>query len=187
MTLGSFWHYFYTFFVLFLWKPKRGARVGLLPSFFNQTKFEPRDIGTIVCALSYGHGPRNPWFEGFCKTLDFHGFFAWSKTRKQIENAGWAWSDFGLRSSQPTQNDLQKNPAIFQGGSAQQTKVLGGNAKKTDSWGSRISPFFLGVADKRLGPIWGPAFCPLSWVIWRKDYHRKDGNDPLPPFWLPNQ
>ena len=37
------------------------------------------------------------------------------------------------------------------------------------------------LRNKRLGPIWGPAFCPVSWVIWRKGHHRKDGNDPLPP------
>ena len=28
----------------------------------------------VVCALSFGHSPRNPGFQGFCKRLDFHAF-----------------------------------------------------------------------------------------------------------------
>ena len=32
--------------------------------------------------------------------------------------------------------------------------------------------------------MWGRAFCPLSWALWWKGHHRKDGKHPLPPFWL---
>ena len=36
--------------------------------------------------------------------------FSGGQKGKKHENAGWTWSDFGLWSSQPAQNDLLKNP-----------------------------------------------------------------------------
>ena len=81
---------------------------------FGRTELSLRLSCTKFCALSSGHGPRGQSFEGICKTLDFHDFFGGSKMGKN-ENAGWTWSDFGLRSSRPSQNDLLKNPERFEG------------------------------------------------------------------------
>ena len=41
---------------------------------FGRTELSLRLSCTEFCALSSGHGPRNPWFEGGGETLDFHDF-----------------------------------------------------------------------------------------------------------------
>ena len=53
------------------WKriPNKKTRVG-----FGRTEVSVRLGCIFVCALSFGHGPRNPGFQGFCKRLDFHAF-----------------------------------------------------------------------------------------------------------------
>ena len=76
---------------------------------FGRTELSLRLSCTEFRALSSGHGPRNPWFEGGGETLDFHDLFGGVKNGKKHENAGWTWSDFGLWSSWPPQNDLLKN------------------------------------------------------------------------------
>ena len=45
------------------------------------------------------------------------------KNAKKHENSVWTWSDFGLLSSRPAQNDLPKNPKYFPGLSAQNTQT----------------------------------------------------------------
>ena len=80
---------------------------------FGRTELSLRLSSTGFCAISSGHGPRGRGFEGGGETLDFHDFLGGSKMGKQKkkhENAGWTWSDFGLWSSRPAQNDLLKNP-----------------------------------------------------------------------------
>ena len=74
-----------------------------------------------LCALSSGHGPRGRGLEGFCKTLDFHDHFGGVKNgEKKHEQSGWTWSDVGLWSSRPAQNDLLTNPEKIRGFPAQQ-------------------------------------------------------------------
>ena len=50
--------------------PNGKIRVG-----FGRTEVSVRLDGIVVCALSFGHGPRGQGFEGFSKTLDVHDFF----------------------------------------------------------------------------------------------------------------
>ena len=39
---------------------------------FGRTEVSVRLDGIVVCALSFGHGPRGRGFEGVSKSLDFH-------------------------------------------------------------------------------------------------------------------
>ena len=63
--------------------------VAIYWSGFGCTELSLSAIGTTLCALSFGHGPRGQGFEGFSKTLDFHDFFwGWQMQKKKHENTG---------------------------------------------------------------------------------------------------
>ena len=49
---------------------------------FGRTELSLRLSCTEFCALSSGHGPRNPRFRRFLKILDFHDF---SKSLQRLE------------------------------------------------------------------------------------------------------
>ena len=52
------------------WKHQNAkTRVG-----FGRTEVSVRLDGIVVCALSFGHGPRGRGFEGFWKGVDFKFF-----------------------------------------------------------------------------------------------------------------
>ena len=55
---------------------------------FGRTELSLRLSCTEFRALSSGHGPRNPRFEGGGETLDFHDLFGRVKNGKKHENAG---------------------------------------------------------------------------------------------------
>ena len=52
---------------------------------FGRTEVSVRLDCVVVCALSFGHGPRGQGFEGFSKALDFHDFWEF-KNAKNHEN-----------------------------------------------------------------------------------------------------
>ena len=83
-----------------------------------------RILRSIIWAWSQG--------KGFWRVFENLGFsWFWGvKNGKKHENPEWIWSDLGLRSSRPSQNDLLKNPENFQGFSAQKTQFLRVLSKK---------------------------------------------------------
>ena len=50
---------------------------------FGRTELSLSAMGTTVCALSSGHGPRGRGFQGFSKTLVFITFFRGRKCNKK--------------------------------------------------------------------------------------------------------
>ena len=87
-------------------------------------------------------------------------------TTKNLENAGWAWSDFDLWSSRPAQNDLPQNPNKNPGLSAQKKTKIKGKRKLSDSrdpW-----PLASGLASagrakrKQFFDTWPPAVCTAT-------------------------
>ena len=103
---------------------------------FGRTELSLMLSCTEFCALSSGHGPRNPWFEGGGETLDFHDFWGGEKYKKTMNMQ----YEHGLQSSRPAQNDLLNNPEHFQGFSAHKTQKIGNYCKKFG---------FLGVSDSQ--------------------------------------
>ena len=56
---------------------------------FGSPELSLRLSCTEFCALSSGHGPRQPWFEGGRERFDFHYFL-------EVQNNFLFWSDLDL-------------------------------------------------------------------------------------------
>ena len=53
---------------------------------FGRTEVSVRLDCIVFYVLSFGHGPRNSGFQGFCKRLDFHVFFCF------LHFVFWLWN-----------------------------------------------------------------------------------------------
>ena len=74
------------------------------------------------------------------------------KDAKKHENSGWTWSDFGLRSSRPSQNDLLKNPGKFRFFFQPKKPIFKGFIIFFSVWGLALESFgtgnLLGASDR---------------------------------------